>query len=136
MSIFNIYDIPCISPSYDNTKQCSKIVESFVDKNKNNNKILKSNNYLWTFIEDNTPNYIKQNINLIIKFYNDSFNIIVLTKNNINKYLTNLPFNMNNIDIINMNKKIDYIKYALLYNYGGLWMNSSVLLMNYINFRK
>ena len=58
----NIYDIPCISPSYTTTKQCSNIVESFVDKNKNNNIVLKTNNYLWTFIEENTPNYIKFNI--------------------------------------------------------------------------
>ena len=105
----NVYDIPCINPEYENVKQCKKIVENFTDNN-NNNIVLKNKKYLWTFVENDNINYINLNIKSFIKYYKNYYNIVILTKDNISKYLPKFPFNMDNIDNINMNKKRLYLK--------------------------
>lgn len=130
----NVYDIPCINPEYEDVKQCKQILENFTDNN--NNIVLKNKKYLWTFVETDNINYINLNIKSFIKYYQKYYNIVILNKDNISKYLPKFPFNMNNIDNINMNKKIDYLKYSLLYNYGGLWIDSSVLIFTHFNLKK
>ncbi len=130
----NVYDVPCISPSVDKVKQCSKKIESF--QNNESNIVLQNKKYLWTFVEDNTPNYIKLNIESYNKFYKNNFTIVVINKNNVYNYLPQFPFNLEYKNKISMKKVVDYLKYSLLYNYGGLWIDSSVLIYKYFNFNK
>lgn len=129
----NVYDIPCISPSYEFVDQCSRNIEEF--QNKNNNIVLQNKKYLFTFVEENIPNYIKLNIESFNKYY-QNYNLVIINKNNVRQYLPDFPFNLDSMDKISMIKKIDFLKYSLLYNYGGLWIDSSVLLYKKFEFNK
>jgi len=100
--------------------------------------------YLWIYIVDidnavfwksfysrktnqDIPDYIKLAIKTIKKHNKELCNIQILNNNNINLFLRECPFNINNINI-NKNIKLEYIKYYLLYNYGGIWVDSDIIV--------
>ena len=132
--ISNVYDIPLLNPMVETVKQCSRRVEQFQNKNNDTNIILRNKKYLWTFVEENTPEYIKLNIDSFIKYYSNEYEVVVLDKNNLYSYLPNFRLDMTHKDTINMNKKVEFLKYSLLYNYGGLWIDSSTLIYKYFDF--
>ena len=133
--ITNVYDIPVITPINKSVEECSKTIEKFQNKNNNTNLILKNKKYLWTFVDENIPHYIELNIESFIKYYGKEYDIIVLNKNNIYTYLPDFKLSMNNFDKVELNKRIEILKYSLLFNYGGLWIDSSTLIYNYFNFK-
>ena len=97
--------------------------------------------YIWIFIDNKDYKNIKTNkirtnqnnstyMDLCIKsihhFNNRHFNIRVLRPSNVTFFVQDLPFSWNNPQI-NQQLKVDYIKYYLLYKYGGMWATPSVL---------
>tara|TARA_A100001015_G_scaffold307010_1_gene402209 strand:+ start:1053 stop:1871 length:819 start_codon:yes stop_codon:yes gene_type:complete len=55
------------------------------------------------------------------------YNVHLLTKNNINNYIINLPINFYNL---NYAHQADYIRVNLIYNYGGIWLDSDTLVLD------
>jgi len=56
--------------------------------------------------------------------------IHILNYDNINEYIS-LPNNFNNLDDI---IKLKFIKYSILYNFGGIWIDNNILLLKNIDF--
>ena len=97
--------------------------------------------YIWIFIDNetnktvktnkiktkkNNPKYMDLCVKSIHRFNDQHFNIRVLRPGNITFFVQDLPFSWNDPKI-NQNLKVDYIKYYLLYKYGGIWVTPSVL---------
>lgn len=87
--------------------------------------------YLWTYWEiKNDTNKIPDYINLCFEtFYrhcSNSYQIVILDQNNITDYLPNLRTDLNNLLLP---QKTDYIRIALLYYYGGLWLDADTIVM-------
>lgn len=78
----------------------------------------------WNTGINNAPNIIKLCINTW-KYYNNNWNIIILDDNNLNNYIDiyNIIKNKN----ITIEAKSDIIRICILYNYGGLWVDSTVI---------
>lgn len=134
---FNMYSI--------NEKLPFKIIKQ---QNKNNYKLINKSKcidehftnlpYMWIYIDtqvssrhwdsfysrrvlQNNYSIIDLCIRLITMYNKNLFNIIILYKNNINNYIKNYS--------IYHDKFIDkqYIKYYLLYHYGGLWVEPDTI---------
>lgn len=58
-------------------------------------------------------------------------NIHLLNDNNIAQYIDNIPDNLKEFE---ENKKINFIKYNVLYKWGGIWLNNNVLLIENIDY--
>ena len=58
-------------------------------------------------------------------------NIHILNDNNITQYIDNIP---DNLKEFKENKKINYIKYNVLYKWGGIWINNNILLIKNIDY--
>lgn len=61
----------------------------------------------------------------------NSSNINLINNNNINEYVTNFPFKWNDNRFSNKFKR-EYLKYYLLYNYGGIWLKPETILFKNI----
>lgn len=57
--------------------------------------------------------------------YNPDFDIRVLNDGNLKSFLSDVP---EAIDQVHLTKKADWIRLALLAKYGGVWLDSSVIL--------
>lgn len=79
---------------------------------------------------DNVPTLISKNIDRLKK--SDAYETIVLNESNISNYL-NIPENIlekvqnSNISFAHFS---DFIRMSLLYKYGGIWIDSTVLVAN------
>ncbi|MDT2895506.1 MULTISPECIES: capsular polysaccharide synthesis protein [Lactococcus] len=126
-------------------KRKHKIVQKYISHylNKNNIEIDKllvssSNSYnvfymLW-WQSNEIPNFVKINIELLKKHSNTT--VILLTEKNIEKFIPEIP----KVIIEKVNKKeisiqvfSDLIRAALLYKYGGIWIDSTVLTLSNVN---
>lgn len=96
------------------------------------NKKIKNNLHtIWIYnsFRNNSP-LIQICIDLIFRYNKKKFNIQLINDQNINYYIPNL---YSNIDKISYYLKIQYIKYYLLYNYGGIWIEPDTLLFKNLN---
>lgn len=86
---------------------------------------------VWTYWEnlggDQTPPYIDLCIETIQKHSSKNFDVIVLNEKNIGYYLPKLREDINKLPI---SMKIDYIRFLLLFRYGGVWINADTILMD------
>ena len=100
---------------------------------------------LWIYLEEETsslfweslysrnvkqeiPAYISMCFDVIIKKNQNNMNIYILTDTLINNLLTsNCPFNWHDHKI-NKKLKLDYLKYFLLFHYGGIWLKPSTIV--------
>jgi hypothetical protein len=74
--------------------------------------------------DENLPVFNKYCIDTWKK-HNPDFNIIVLNDTTIHEYIKEFPIN---IDKLIKQHKSDYIRTYLLYHYGGIWLDSSIIL--------
>ena len=86
---------------------------------------------MWWQGIDNAPDLVKKCVN-ILKEKNDEYTITILDRDNYQKYVE-IPsyitskFEKGKISIANYS---DVIRMALLYQYGGFWIDSTVLLFD------
>lgn len=85
------------------------------------------NKTIWSYWDnsDNDDNLIIENCIKTWYKFNNSWNIIILNKNNINEYVKNIPKEISNFLI---QSKTDYYRIYLLYNYGGAWIDAAIFL--------
>ena len=93
-----------------------------------NNKV----NNIWMYWE-NLPGKKKYSyLNLcqktVLKNCSKNFKINLLNEKNIYEYIPNLRKDLN--DKINIQQKVDYIRYILLYKYGGIWIDADTIIIN------
>jgi hypothetical protein len=111
-------------------------IESFQNLNLSNMKIskkyepIKMEKYIWVYWEniktDKHPTFIKLCIDSMKKHYG-KYNLIILNEKNIHKYLPDLRKDFDNLLIA---QKVDYYRIALLYKYGGIWIDADVIAIN------
>lgn len=89
------------------------------------------NIYLWTYWQkvntDKIPDYIQLCLDIMEKNSKKYFKFILLNENTIFNYLPDLRRDINSLPIA---LKCDYIRVALLYRYGGLWVDADSIMMN------
>jgi hypothetical protein len=73
------------------------------------------------------PDYIELCFETIKKHSKKYFNLHILNETTIFNYLPNLRKDINDLPIT---FKSDYIRIALLYEYGGMWMDADTIMMN------
>lgn len=104
--------------------------EYFINDNKHNNKI-----YMWVYWElinnaTKPPDYIKLCFDTMKKNSAKYFRLIILDEKKIFDYLPDLRRDINDLPIA---LKTDYIRVALLYRYGGMWLDADTIMMNDLN---
>lgn len=109
-----------------NIEQMVDLVDSTIDvKTLGTNKPI-----LWFYWENivgrKKPEYIDLCIDTIYKHCSKDFQIIHLDNKNIYDYLPNLRKDINNLKLA---QKTDYIRLALLYYYGGIWIDADTIVM-------
>lgn len=104
------------------------------DKNISENfEIIKEKPFLWLYWEnkpgETMPIYIELCVESIYKHCEKSFNIIKLNEKTIFDYLPELE--SNNIDLSNLviAQKVDYYRVFLLEKFGGLYLDTDVLVL-------
>lgn len=104
------------------------------------NEWINSNNIdgkiLWIYWDDlngieNRPDYISLCIETIKK-NSDGFNLIMLSKDNIDYYLPELKEIEKNINLekLMLAQKVDLYRIMLLYKYGGLYIDADTILLS------
>lgn len=98
--------------------------------NKVNNVVNDSNN-IWMYWENkkNTtkPIYLDICYDTIMKHCKDDFNIYLLNEKTILKFIPDLRRDLNKK--LSIQQKSDYIRYILLYKYGGIWIDSDTIVL-------
>ncbi len=74
-----------------------------------------------------TPDYISLCHESIIKHCKKSFKINILNDSNVKEYLPNIREDF--FQISQINNKSNYLRYKLLYEFGGTWLDSDLILM-------
>lgn len=84
---------------------------------------------LWTYNnkEKYDDNYFELFLESFNKYNDQYFEIIVLDDNLVHRYINNLPNNFTKLDY---DLKINLIKFNLLYNYGGLWVDCNTIIFD------
>jgi phosphorylcholine metabolism protein LicD len=89
--------------------------------------------YLWLYwdnIDGNqTPAYIDLCYDTVVKNCSNSFNIVRLNKNNIKKYLPELNEYGKYLEKLMIAHKVDLYRIMLLYKYGGLYLDSDMIVL-------
>lgn len=93
---------------------------------------------IWTYWDTDTEDFIPLGVKQILnnnrkKLEENGWNFIILNNNSINKYI-----NLEEIDFKfdSSSRRSDLIRLKLLYEYGGIWMDASIIINdpNFINF--
>lgn len=117
-------------------KEYSDIIDKWKNK-KNNNEIIKSNStifVLWWQGIENAPELIKICIKSIKKNAGNH-PVVILDKNNISDWLFIPDILRKKVDSgkIGLANFSDYIRSGLLYQYGGIWLDSTTYLNDNID---
>lgn len=78
----------------------------------------------WENIKNKTPSYINLCFKTMKKHY-AKYNFRILDNKTIHKYLKNIP----DLSHLMIAQKVDYYRIALLYNYGGIWIDADTIAM-------
>ena len=84
---------------------------------------------IWLYWEGKEPNYIKLCYKTVLKHCTDDFNIIRLNENTVFDYLPEFK-NKNFDEFLNIPQKSDVFRYNLLYKYGGIWLDSDIIVFS------
>lgn len=106
-----------------------RATEGFQDTNTNTNTNKPIIWMYWENKETNTrhPVYLDVCLETIKKHCASSFNIIVLDEHTVFDYL---PEVRRDLDAkCSIPQKTDYYRYMLLYKYGGIWLDSDIIMM-------
>jgi hypothetical protein len=86
---------------------------------------------LWSYWQtkpnSQMPEYIKLCFDTMKKHCSSNYEIIILDEKSVYQYLPNLRKDLEELSLAH---KTDYIRVALLYNYGGLWLDADTIVMN------
>ncbi len=101
---------------------------STVNNTSNNTPDLTPRN-IWVYWEninrDSYPTFIKLCLDSMKK-YLGKYNLYILDEKTIKKYLPDLRGDFDNLKIA---QKVDYYRIALLYKYGGIWLDADIIVM-------
>lgn len=107
--------------------------EQFEAKNENmtNDKdtINDDDKIIWAYWEnrdDYIPTHIKLCFDTFDKHLKPKYKVIILDQNTIKKYL---PDVRSDLDDLLIAQKVDYYRIALLYKYGGIWIDADTIIM-------
>jgi len=107
---------------------CKEKFRNFPDVN-NYTKYNKYNN-IWLYWENKPgktkPEYLKLCEESVYKHCSEDFRIYLLDENTVYDFLPNLRKDINQLTIP---QKTDYIRLHLLNKYGGIWLDSDILVM-------
>lgn len=98
-------------------------------------ELLPSSNkpYIWLYWDNvntnKTPDYIILCRETVKKNCSQNFNIIELNKDNIDKWLPELKDFKKSIDPLIIAHKVDIYRIMLLYKYGGIYLDSDIIVM-------
>lgn len=80
---------------------------------------------IWTFWHDSHPPQVVRECIAGWQRLNPDYQITLVTRDSIGQYINNLPTNFTEVHIT---KQADWLRLALLEKYGGIWLDSSILL--------
>jgi len=117
-----IYNLYCYFFTY---------TEEFIIEKKN--VFVNTKPYLWLYWDniDNkpTPSYIELCYDTVVKNCSNSFNIVRLNKDNIKNYLPELHEYEKYLEKLIIAHKVDFYRILLLYKYGGMYMDSDIIVL-------
>ncbi len=86
--------------------------------------------YLWLYWENpqgkETPYYIQLCHQSITRYCKHDFNVVILSGKTVEQYLDDLIPEYNSL--FHIAHKADYIRFKLLFKYGGVWLDSDFIL--------
>ena len=89
-------------------------------------------NKIWIYWQNvgsqKKPEYINLCLGSVLKHCSKDFEINVLNDNNINRFLPKIKKDF--FKISQVNNKSNYLRYALLQEYGGIWLDSDLVLFD------
>lgn len=92
----------------------------------------KGNNNIWMYWENRKgtqkPKYLNLCYKTVLKNCSQNFNIYLLNENTIYNFLPKLRKDI--FEKLNIPQKTDYIRLKLLYKYGGIWLDSDIIVLN------
>lgn len=98
-------------------------IEKFVE-------IYDDDKIVWVYWENKdgyTPTHIQLCFDTFDKHLTNKYKVILLDQNSIKKYLPDVRNDLNSLMIA---QKVDYYRIALLYKYGGIWIDADTIIMN------
>ena len=118
---------------------CLQIYNTYISIYKVDNFSIPVNNNIdshtfdiWMYWENKSqtkkPIYLNICYDTVLYHCSDKFNIHLLNEKSIYDYLPNLRSDLDKR--LNIPQKADYIRYNLLYKYGGIWLDSDIIIMN------
>ena len=121
-------------------KKCYKKLLKFYNKYRNKEpenlrfgEVKFSKEPIWIYWNSglsNAPKIVKQCIDSCVKHNGNKYEIIILSDDNLSKYLV-LPSNINN-EKMSAAAYSDLIRFSLLEHYGGIWVDSTVFFSDTI----
>ena len=93
--------------------------------------IAQSKPFIWLYWENKPnvlepPNYIKMCRESVLLHCEKDFNVVILNETTVKTYLPDLREDINKLQIP---QKADYIRLKLLEKYGGIWLDSDIIVM-------
>lgn len=128
----------CLKQYIDNTNILNNYLElnshkfdselNYIENFKPN--MIQATKYIWVYWENinrkTFPTYIKLCMDTMKKHLSSKYNLIFLNEQIIKLYLPDLRDDFNNLKIA---QKVDYYRIALLYKYGGIWIDADIIVM-------
>jgi hypothetical protein len=89
--------------------------------------------YIWLYWDNvndtKTPAFIELCRETVYKNCSKQFNIVLLNKDNIESYLPELKTIKNKMEKLIIAHKVDIYRIMLLYKYGGIYLDSDIIIM-------
>ena len=90
--------------------------------------------YLWVYWENKdgkqTPPIIEICLEIMRKRLSNNFNIVKLDQNNINEYIPEINERKHILDKLIIAHRVDYYRVLLLNKYGGLYLDTDIIVLN------
>lgn len=113
-------------------KPSNNLIEGFdnTDKIKPLYPEIKTPRYIWVYWENinrsKYPTHIKLCLDTMKKHLDAKYKLKILNEKTIKEYLPDIR---NDFDNLMVAQKVDYYRIALLYKYGGIWLDADIIIM-------